>query len=188
MTGDKIKELISALDNLNSLNFIKIRLIKKKLIAYGKKDIDIFLKNINSSNQKTLIISLQLLGEIGDAKAIPFIKEIMKEDDLWGETILNIGIALIKLEKNEGISFLKNKVVDINAHRDLRINSAKTLLRLNIKGVFTSDEIVDVTGESMTEEWSKKLLKLIDCLKKKKKELTAITSSSQKETISGILN
>ena len=160
------KKIVFLCDSkIDECNPVTYWMIKNKLKKSVNKNFDEILQLVEDSSQETMMFIVEILGEIGNKKAIPVIKKCINKQDLWGRTILNIGIALIKLNDDEGAKYLKEKIRDIKSHRDLRINSAKALIKFRQKGIFGREEHIDVTGESMTDIWSINLSKLIDCLR-----------------------
>lgn len=167
MNNSNIYEEIVALCNCNlgGYNPVKYWFVKIKFKKKIQNTLEEVLPLLEQSDQDTMMFLIELFGEIGNKKVLPYIKKCIAHQDLWGRTMLNIGVALIKLEDGEGVSYLKEKIKDINTHRDLRIDSAKTLIHFRKKGVFGHNEHVNVSGKTMTKIWSNKLSKLIDCLR-----------------------
>ncbi|MEK7314504.1 MAG: hypothetical protein AAB065_08505 [Deltaproteobacteria bacterium] len=167
MNKENLSDLINELGKHggNQYNPIKHMLARRKLINYGRKNINDLLSVLDCSDQESMTDVIEILGKIGNKEAIPRIKKCIGIQALWGKTILNIGIALIRLGDDEGIAYLKEQIKDTSAHRDLRIDAANALIKLKKKGVFGRDEHVDATGASMTDAWLNKLLKLVDSLR-----------------------
>jgi len=169
MNTIEIKKLIEILGNHGGMEYHPFRHLIAK-VRLTKKDEIIFrelLAALESENQEIIMDVSEIIGNIGDIRAIPRLKKILEREDLWGATSRSIAVALIKLGDETGIKFLKNKIIDTNAHRDLRIRGARALLKLKVKNLFEEDELVDTSGETMSSMSSIVLEKLIKKLKHK---------------------
>jgi len=125
---------------------------KLTLFIMGRSVFSELVNALNHENQYIIFQVVDMLGKIGDRRAIPYLKEMLKRTDLWGATTRSLGIALIRLGDKTGIDLLKNKITDPGIHRELRINSARALANLKIKNVFGKDEQVDCET-NIPERW-----------------------------------
>lgn len=139
------------------------------LILKGKDEVtfDELLKALGHENQEIVAYVVDILGRIGNKKAIPFLKDLLKRDNLWGLVVCSAGGSLIRLGDGTGVDYLKELIANSKVHRHTRLDAANLLLRLKIKDVFEKDERIDFGGETMTPEWSEKLEKLVNKLRKR---------------------
>lgn len=113
---------------------------------------------------------LKIIGELKIKEAVPFMKEILSDLTKydWGVIYINAAEALINLgEEKTAIIFLKNRIKDKNSHREMRIISARILIKYDFMNLFGKNEFVDCSGKSMTSSWSGELQKMIDQLRER---------------------
>jgi HEAT repeat protein len=134
------------------------------LIRNGKNVIDTLLKDVTTKNQNLLLSLAEVLGEIGDSKAVPYLQSALNRKNNWGATIVVLAVALIKLNNKMGLEYMKRMITNTETFRDLRLSSAQALYNLGLKNVFRNDEIIDFTGESMTKGYPEKLKALVESL------------------------
>ncbi|MFA5271180.1 MAG: HEAT repeat domain-containing protein [Candidatus Omnitrophota bacterium] len=171
MNKEKVKKYIEDLEKENRLNIETLGYFFAKWILLTKgKDKETFtelLEGLKHEDQIVVSHVADILGKIGNARAIPYLKEICKRKDLWGVTACSLGVALVRLGDRAGIDFLMEKITSPEEHRDVRMDAAKALIRLKIRDVFEKDGKVNFDGKTMTPEWSKKLESLVSKLRAK---------------------
>src|SRR3989338_8792946 len=137
------------------------------LIIKSKKSIDDLIEALNHEDQAVILEVAEILGCIGDKKAIPHLKHVLTRNDLWGATAINTAVALIRLGDSAGTDFLKQQIINPEIHRDTRINAARALIRLGFNKIFERNDCINFNGESMPGDWPKVLEKFVDRLREK---------------------
>jgi hypothetical protein len=165
MDKEKINTYIKNLSKSNEFGVGLLDYFFAKWILTVKREesFNELLKALNYENQYIVFQVVDILGKTGNKQTIPYLKEMLKRTDLWGATMCSLGVALVRLGDKEGIEFLKKKIIDPKVHRDLRIDAARALIRLRVKGLFKEDE--KINSENMSDEWKIFFNKLVEKLR-----------------------
>lgn len=169
MTSEELKERLKAFEHDDRPEWLsKKKTLREYLLVNGERHLPLLLESLNTENQSYLGEVSEILGLLGRNEAIPVLRQALEKEehlkDAWGFTIRNIAVALIRLGDMTGLECLKSAIKNTEIHRDMRVRSARALIALGFKDVFSKDEVVDCTGASLPGDWPEKLRELVQKL------------------------
>ncbi len=103
---------------------------------------------------------IELIGEIGNPDSVPLLREVIhgpwRNDMTW----FTAAAALIKLGDPQGISFMKEHIMNESATPGLRRSCCRKLCELGVTGIFQPEDVIpgdSALAAALEEEYMKYL-------------------------------